>query len=1067
MRQERQRRLDCFRTTWGRGRFAARALVCCALTAAPGLALAETQTWNSAKSFSETTTIDDDVTLVGDVEVTLSGDATVTLNGAVSGDGSIRKKGGGALVFAHEGNTFKSSSGQSIVVEYGAVQANASEALGAGSVECAGGWVRLNAPGATFSNDMTFSVYNKDFYQLCFDESATIAGDVTVSSEIVKFNVGTSTTRAGKKATFTGRVLAENSDVWLYTVEDYDFSGAVSCRTLYLNGSGYWSGRQGTTTLRSAENVIGLVSTAGANLVLQAANAMGGARYLVRQYFSGGGCQNVAFNGFDQAVKALDATAGTAIDGTGGKFMAASGNPVLTVTGDETPAVTRSYVSDARMKLKIDVDVSKYPAFVQTFSGSLNTGDNSYANRKNLTAQPLEVASGTLRLDNDVKFEAVPSISIGEKGVLQVGAVTNALKGVTAIDCRGRIEIEAAACAPFADGQVALALAGGAKLAIPAGMTLSLKSLTVDGVAKTKGFYDASTLPVEGGGEVYTDGEAASVADVAWTAGGGDDTSVGTAANWGGTLPGLLGFETRATFAQAGAEATVDRAVRLAKLTFDAPGDFALRGSGNARLSIGADGLAVAAGPDGGEARAYAVEPPVSVYDAQTWTIPTNRTLTLGGGLQNAGGAFVTVRGKGGLVWRGTNTLAASMIFEYASLTVENGTIASVNHAWEGEVWGSSPLGTLMEMKTNVIVLANGRIEKTMRFEPRYSGGSLVTARAGTTNEVAGYMRQNDATVSTGFTVEDGAELTLSGGYHTWRQTDLYGEGALRVRSRPFASKGAFGFLVRDGLVVFEDGGTLVTVGKWLALGYAEGSTASVEFRSSGAFGTGDGANYPISDSRLALGTRITWDSRDAVLCDRADGVGTATFHSTTQEVLQVVCGATGVLTGDAGSLLRVVGDQDNAKELSVTRSCEPGIRGEVGGALSIEMGGTGTLVLSGRDFASRGALSVTNGTLRLSADATWANGSGVSAGGNGTLVLEKGRGQLSRGAKVRFGGNGRIQIGGLARVASVEVWDDEAGAWTEMPRGDYGPGSAGAMAGRVVSGTLRVGDRGTTVVLR
>ncbi len=1034
-------------------------MLCVSLLVAPGLVWAEALTWDAKQTFSENTTLADDVVLVGEVEIEVSR-GTLTLGGAVTGEGSIRKTGAGMLVLAHSGNTFAPASGAAISVDEGILQADAPGAFGSGAVSC--GWqgiVRLNADGATFPNDMTFSGRDSEPCQLLFVKGARIAGNVAVDGEAggsgLWVDAGTTTIKTGMVAKFTGSVNVGDGMICLATVEDYAFNGPLTCGTLFLNLKNSHSGRQGKATLGSSDNSIGLISMNGSSLSAAAEGALGGARYFVRECQVGASSQELQLGGYSQSVRALDFGAGIQIgDGaTYARLSTSSGSPVLTVTGDGESAVTRCWFPNANVQLKMAVDVAKYPAFVQTFSGPLNP--NAASGRANKTAQPLDVASGTLRLDNDVKFAAVPSILIGEAGVLQLGAITNALTGVSKISCAGRIEISESANAPFADNKVALELAVTGKLAIPQGMTLMMKSLAVGGVRKSKGFYDASSLDqIEGEGQIYTDGDPVSVSDATWTAGAGTDTSVGAAANWGGTLPGLSSFETRATFATSGTEAVIDRAVRFQKLTLDAPNGFALRYGANGSLSIGADGLTVAAKPEETDASlAYAIEPPVALYDVQTWTIPADRTLTFGNGFSNADGAFVSVVGGGSLVWRGTNTLAATVAFTNVPLTVVDGTIASVNHEWEGEIKSLDSSDRIMEVSMNAVTLANGRIEKTIRFRKSIGNGKpMVVSKAWTTNEIAGFVRQADNDM-TGFMVEDGSELTLSGGYMcSSTLTSKFGPGTLRIRSRNFGGEGGtLGFVSHDGLLVFEDGGTLSSTSssKWMVLGSADGSTASVEFLS----------DVACRGSRLGLGVYVS----NNYLYDRNEGIGTAAFHATAQEVHQIVCAPLGVLTGEAGSVLRVVGNQDNDTNLR----CASGIRGEVNGGLSIEMGGTGTLTLSGRDFASAGELSVTDGTLELAADASWANGGGVSVGGNGTLVLARGRGQLSPVAAVRFSGGGKLKIGGLAKIGSLAVYDADSDTWMNMPKGDYNSKSTGAMAGRIVSGTLRIGTFGTVIVVR
>lgn len=1018
----------------------------------------ETVTWNTKQMFSGTTTLSDDIVLAGEVEVEVS-KGTLTLSGSVSGSGAIRKTGSGTLLMAHADNGFKASSGSSIVVEAGVIQADATGAFGSGAIECLGNAsIWLNSKDATFPNDMAFSglASDSEACQLVFMESATISGAVVANQEQLLIDVGTSTVRANKVAKFAGPVDVGSGCISLATVEDYEFIGALSCGTLLLNVKNSYSGRQGTVKLYSSENRISLISMNGSSLAPCADNVLGGARYFIRNCQIGGESQNLRLGGFSQSVKALDFASGISISDNASyaRLSSTSGNPVLTVTGDDESATTRCRFFNNNVQLRLNVDVSKYPTFVQTFSGPLNPAAESA--RINETAKPIDIVSGTLRLDNYVLFPSVPSISIGKNGVLQIGTVTNCLIGVSAITCEGRLVIEKSAKMPLTDGKIDLDLAESAVLEIPDGMTISCKSLTVDGERKMKGFYDASVISqIRGGGQVYADGETPIIGDATWTAGGGADTSIGSKANWGDSMPGLTSFETRAKFADAGTEATIDRAVRLLKLTLDAPSGFALRNGANGSLAIGGEGVYVAGKSEETDPDlSYMVEPFVSLYDAQDWTVLSGRTLAFENGFSNVDGAFVSVNGGGSLVWRGTNTLAATVTITNVPFTVENGLIASVDHQWEGEIRTEANVKA-MEVVSNVVTLANGDIEKTIRFwnGPGY-GVPMLVAKSGTTNEISGFVRQAGS-VMTGFMVEENAELVLSGGYMcSSTLTSKFGSGALRIRSRNFGGEGGtLGFVCQDGLIAFEDGATLSSssIHKWIALGGEDGSTASVEFCS----------DMACQGSRLGLGIYVSNNN----LYDRKVGMGTASFHSTMQEVQQIVVAPLGLLTGDEGSLLRVVGDQDNANNLR----CDAGIRGDVAGGLSIEMGGTGTLVLKGQDFSSTGELSVTNGTLKLAEDATWANGSRVSVGGNGKMVFGRGRGQLAQTAALRLSDNGTVEVLGSQALAvgSLSVRDEMSGEWRNLPNGIYSSKSTGALSGRIVSGRVRVGILGTVVTIR
>ena len=565
------------------------------------------------------------------------------------------------------------------------------------------------------------------------------------------------------------------------------------------------------------------------------------------------------------------------------------------------------------------------------------------------------------------------------------------------------------------DDTMVLTIAEGAKIGVPAGMTLRAKTVTYNGVQVGVGYYSDGW--VTGGGRVRVDESTTPpvVETATWNAEGSDGL-FSESANWDPTTTemGWAG-KYKTIFAAKGTGAVVDGAYDLVDMTFSSTvGSFTLKkGTDDAALTVGS--IAFAEGKDEAVERELMIEPPVTLPGQKLWTIPTNDTLTLAGGATVGSSAGSAVKdGAGTLAFHGDSTVNGEV-------TISNGAIEVV-----GTLRGSSALRTAtLDDKNRYVWLNDATLLKSFAFGNRSASGvSYIRSAApvGTTNYMA--STSDNGTTYTYF--ERGRAFVIQNcnvySKHYFGPVGDENAGRTRVIA-PYFSQG---FRSGDGTLTIYGGTDLLIGAKENTLG-----TRSVSLNS---------------------GASLTILSNDVFTASAADrsffGVGGDLYLGTTHQVCSQVS-SSGNIHGEAGALLEV--RFGNAVTFS----------GNLADHVSFVMNGTDAQTLNGVSTTD-GSLTVQQGALVLGANATFKNLSTVVVSG-GELTVNAAD-PFNRETTALTVTDGTINLGAGARVvvASATV------GGVDVPRGTYTAAKPGPFEGHLSGeGSLRIGTGGMMFIVK
>jgi cephalosporin-C deacetylase-like acetyl esterase len=275
------------------------------------------------------------------------------------------------------------------------------------------------------------------------------------------------------------------------------------------------------------------------------------------------------------------------------------------------------------------------------------------------------------------------------------------------------------------------------KVQVYGGVKIAFDAVSVNGVGLPAAVYTSQSNMggtrvdwIEGAGYVCVGGAditfpapPASTVAVSWTAGGGADTSISNAANWGGTLPNLTDGSLDATFA-VGTGAALDRmGAAFNSLTLNAPGvwDFT-NPNENYFAYLGAGGLTTV-----GTGKTYTYRWPTMLLQPQTWTIAGSDKLVVNAAL--AGTSKLVIEGA-------NSTVDFNVPSGFAGTIVASNKTVNAN---ADDCFGASAVNAIEVNPDKTALWLNGvTVNRPIRNINTAGGGVVVNCKASTTNVVDG-----------------------------------------------------------------------------------------------------------------------------------------------------------------------------------------------------------------------------------------------------------------------------------------------------------------------------------------
>ncbi len=1032
-----------------------------------------------------------DVTLTGETAYEVASGATQTVSEKVTGSGSILKTGAGELILSNGANDF--SGGAS--VSAGTLTATAEGALGSGAIDVptASATLALKATAtaadgfAVFANGLSFTGDTDVGYgtvdtktgtgdgntNVIFYQSTRLTGDVTATRSFrLRHNPkSTSNPKNGGPSTiFDGAINAAGKGIYLNLYGTMTANGVVTAAR--ISGGEAWSGG-GMLVLNNQSNQIGEIVTCHNTVKCGAANVLGGAKLLWRLTgnYPTAGLSSVNLAGFDQTVAGLsqvmishsgwcDAFKHSKVGWDGNTYCVYSSSAAtLTVTGADEDLTTYAPLAGA---VSLVLDAAGHPEFTQTFTYN-----------KSVFTGATEVRAGTLALTGAARFSKTPSVTVasGAKILCSSTAELPAFESAKSVTVNGTFDATAAAVCPFGKALETLVVGEGATLSLPEGSVLSVKSLTVGGETYASArIFQADALPGVSGAAIRVTGAAT---EATWT--GAASQSLSDAGNW--KVEGGLDLAHGAhdlVFAESGAAATVDVDAAVQSVTFKAAAGEAGFTLGRAEpaktLAVGTR-ISALASDEAKTAHEYVIDAPLAVFGDVTLHADTNQTLVVRDALcetaDEAGLHSLTVDGTGKaanaigrVAFEGTNVFGGSLTMT-TSLVRVSGALRNPGDAYTGRP-SSFPdeksinvnlrSGSPVNGGTYGLILDNATIGKSIFIDNKI-GVRSITAVAGTTNEISGYVRYRNSEWEA-MEVKDNAMLVLSGGLLGIHSFRMFGNGTMVIRDRPVDCQMYAGFNP-SGRVVFEVAGNVVNN---LCLGYAY-SSSIVEMAVDNAFVVDE----PYTNAVVLLGC---YGGHVDECMPMSYGTHTWDLRKTVQRCSKLAVLERGVLTGEWPARLDILkgwvaGDNEAYRYVS----------GKVTGGVGLCQAGVGTLTITNA-LASCGDLAVTAGALEFADQGSWLNGTNVTVSGSGTLRLGEGRRFAGRRAVLHLGADGdswKIDVPAGATHTFAALYDADG---SRLSAGTYGSATSGAAFTRYAShfsgdGVIRINSTALVISVR
>lgn len=971
----------------------------------------------------------------------LASDAGYT--GTISGKIRLVKRGSGTLTLS-AANTYTGGT----KIEQGILGISNANALGAEPVDIVATTVasspsRLRIDAAmTFANDIAVSggkVNSAETAIATFEGLSSIyininanvmlSGDITATCDLYVWDISS----GNRTRTFSGMVSADG-----YNIETapngstYIFSGGVKAATFYAQ---YLYLHMGSVQFQTTNTDIGKLTMAYTKV-----NAYGVLNEDIWLYQTGSteSVRTIVYLYGDLTVGkwTTDSVPANHISGSGRVPYKICCNPAATA---RTLTIKASASGTSYGTLCDSVSLVYDPTSadcVQTLTAP--------AALSHPTTGSLTVKGGTLEVKGYISMPNLTEISVADnaafvvdtKGATAFAGVTNIAVGAGAtFSCAGNTE------APFAEGQTKLAIGEGASVTLPAGETFIVTELWRAGKRLTGGTYTpdgangTKALAELKQGTVYVPTFAGETQALTWTGAAGTD--VEAAANWKeNEAPDWAAAGAELTFAANGSVSTAAifaNTSTVKRIIFRQPLGFTLGAGGSGLIRL-LDGITF--GDTGGAAPTNTIDAPLEIVGGQVWNLPDDDgsvfTLSkpLVSGVGAAGDSLTVTGNVGTLNFFTTNsTFTGSLVAQAKTMNIQGenvfgladkgGTVAlKLNHhgntakCWFRGCTVSQPLTCTMPINNVNYAVFDCAANTTNVFNgnvtmpawSQFDDGSTTIFNGGAV--FSEYTRQR---IGKNATVVFRENLSLTG-YFSSRTFD----------PSPLQNSG-------EHIVVFE---CPVTIANPANHSICARDGITLDFR---------------YDHALGDGVLLVW------------GLGLVQLNGHSQQVRSVGAGAGTISSTNGPAFL----------ELNLAAGAAQTNSLKFTGLAGFRMVGDGFVRLDG-DSSTAGALAVDAGTVEMGL-ATWTNATSVAIGGDGRLKLTRAKTFDRKTAALAFTDGGTIEVPeGVVQGFSSAAITANGETIRVTGGGPYGVSRPGPFAGHLAgAGAIRIGDVGTTVVLR
>ncbi len=736
---------------------------------------------------------------------------------------------------------------------------------------------------------------------------------------------------------------------------------------------------------------------------------------LWKEYLGGGGYLDLCGN--DQSALALDTGTGTA---TAGRYVAS--------TGGGATLFLRGAAADYSACCILDDAVS----LVWDPSGDFA---QELKDQAHLTTGELTVSNGTLRIGGSSTFKRLSAVTVADGATFDLATTeANALEslGELKIGDGGVFRVADSAATPFGTDRLTLELSETAKLVLPSGCDCSFAAIyvTEGGVRRQipGGDQSGNISQIVGGGRIAVMETEVADDPATWTAGGGTDVSIDTAANWddnrrhdltsGGFLP---------TFASAGSSAVVDVPASFRGLVFGGASEaFAL--SGESPVGLCKSGITVESSSDG--TREAVVSVPIDIRANQVWRVADGATLRVEAPMSSAFPYAVTNQG-GGTVTLAASSPAFAGSFVHAGGTLE---VSSPTNAFGGA--GDVPV-VVDEVKkdSGVCTRLYGTVIERPVIYYAWNNSNYLLAHDKSTNRFARSFTLPQTGMPFRPRLRNRSVVICEGGMSAANYFTPTGDdwGLCRwiFDNRPFTCERSFNV---GQYVCAEFNATGNSIANNLSL---DGAESSISFGADFAF---DQPTLPLS---IGSGAR--------------NGTIWLNGHSQRFGDFLIADGASGVAVDSTAPAALCINQVTDVTNSSV----------DFTGFAGISKSGAAMFAMD-RALSSTGTVAVTEGTFAMTANSSWINCTNVSVSGTGVFLAASAR-PFSRKATVSVSEEGKIEIPAGVTVGCRTLYLGDPAV--EMPPGRYSSkeGPEGYRAYFAGDGALvtRGTHLGTTVVIR